>query len=720
MKQILQDLESGELIHADVPAPKPRAGHVLIQSRCSLISAGTERMLTDFAKAGYIDKARQQPDKVKQVLDKVRTDGLAPTVEAVRSKLAQPLPMGYCNVGRVLAVGDGVTAFKPGDRVASNGNHAEVVSVPQNLCARIPDGVTDEQATFTVLGSIALQGIRLLQPTLGESVAVFGLGLIGLLAVQQLKANGCRVIGIDFNSDRVKLAEQFGAEPVDLSTGADPIRAAEVFTDGHGIDGVLITASTKSDELIHQAAEMSRQRGRIILTGVIGLKLRRDDFYKKELSFQVSCSYGPGRYDPGYEEAGNDYPAAYVRWTEQRNFQAVLEMLDAGTLTVQQLISGQFEFTKAQDAYAALSDSTRIGLILDYGEQGDATALTATTVPTKHAPSGTRAASKACFGIIGSGQFTQLKILPGLVKAGARLKTIASAGGVSSAIASRKNPIENCTTDTQSIFADPDIDTIVVSTRHNSHAKYVIEALQADKNVFVEKPLCMTVEELQQIETEFAASHERTGRTPLLMVGFNRRFSPHAQKAKSLLQSRQAPLAATFLCNAGEIPADHWVHDPDVGGGRLIGEVCHFIDFMHFLTGSAITRISTAVQRPATGPGLQDTVAVQMEFADGSVGSVCYFANGTKSFPKERCEIFFDGQIIQIDNFKKSHGYGGPKLSNGWLSGMDKGHNDQFAELVKAIKSGSEPPISFDETVHVMKATFAAIESIRTGTSVTV
>jgi predicted dehydrogenase/threonine dehydrogenase-like Zn-dependent dehydrogenase len=720
MKQILQDLESGELIHAEVPSPSVRAGHVLIQSRCSLISAGTERMLTDFAKAGYIEKARQQPDKVKQVLDKVRTDGLAPTVEAVRSKLAQPLPMGYCNVGKVLAVDEGVTTLKPGDRVASNGNHAEVVCVPQNLCAKIPDDVTDEQATFTVLGSIALQGIRLLQPTLGESIAVFGLGLIGLLAVQQLKANGCRVIGFDFNSDRVKLAAQFGAETVDLSTGADPVRAAELFTDGHGIDGVLITASTKSDELIHQAAEMSRQRGRIILTGVIGLKLRRDDFYKKELTFQVSCSYGPGRYDPSYEEQGKDYPAAYVRWTEQRNLSAVLEMLKTGAICVGDLISGRHDFDKAPEAYAALSDSTKIGLILEYADANDPESLTATTVKTKHAPNGSRQAGSACFGIIGAGQFTQLKILPGLAKAGARLKCIASAGGVSSAIAARKTPVENLTTDASSILSDSEIDTVVVSTRHNSHARYVIEALKVDKNVFVEKPLCMTTEELQQIEIEHAASRERTGREPLLMVGYNRRFSPHAQKAKAMLRSRQAPMAATFLCNAGEIPADHWVHDPEVGGGRLIGEVCHFIDFMHFLTGSAITRISTAVQRPTTGPNLEDTLAVQMEFADGSVGSVCYFANGTKSFPKERCEIFFDGQIIQIDNFKKSHGFGGPKLSNGWMSGMDKGHNDQFEKLVQAIKTGSEAPISFEETVHVMKATLAAIESMHSGAMITV
>lgn len=719
MKQILQDLESGKLLHVDVPAPSPGSGQVLIQTRRSLISAGTERMLTDFAKAGYIEKARQQPDKVKQVLDKVKTDGLAPTIEAVRSKLSQPLPMGYCNVGRVLQVGASVNTLKVGDRVASNGNHAEVVCVPQNLCAKIPESVSDEQATFTVLGSIALQGIRLLNPTLGESVAVFGLGLIGLLAVQQLKANGCRVLGFDFNSQRVKLAQGFGVDAIDLSAGADPVRAAAEFTDQQGIDGVLITASTKSDELIHQAAEMSRQRGRIVLTGVIGLKLRRDDFYKKELSFQVSCSYGPGRYDESYEQQGNDYPAAYVRWTEQRNFQAVIEMLRTGSLQIEPLISGHFDFHKAQEAYAALSDSSKIGLVLDYPDDAATDALTARVVASNSPVSGKRSAQAPCFGVIGAGQFTQLKILPGLTKAGARLKTIASAGGVSTAIAARRSPIENCATDPQVILDDAEINTVVVATRHNSHARYVIEALKSDKHVFVEKPLCMTREELDQIQDEYGKSAERRGSAPVVMVGFNRRFSPHAARTKAALSGRSGPLAMTFLCNAGEIPADHWVHDPDIGGGRLVGEVCHFIDFLYFLSGSEITRISTAKQNPAGDVDLKDTLSVQMEFQDGSVGSVCYFANGTKSFPKERCEVFFDGGIIQIDNFRKSKGFGPVKLkSDGWLSGMDKGHDEQFRRLVSSIKDGTEPPVGFAESVHVMEATFAAMESMRTGESV--
>lgn len=726
MKQLLQNLQSGELLLADVPAPMAKPGHLLIRTTRSLISAGTERMLTDFAKASYIQKARQQPDKVKQVLDKVKTDGLAATYESVKSKLEQPIPMGYCNAGQVLAVGDGVIGYNVGDRVVSNGNHAEVVCVPQNLCARIPEGVSDDRAAFTVLASIALQGIRLCQPTLGERIAVFGLGLIGLAAVQLLKANGCRVIGFDFASDRVDMARSFGVEAVDLSTGADPVQAAMAFSAQIGIDAVLITAATKSNELISQAAQMSRQRGRVVLTGVVGLDLRRADFYEKELSFQVSCSYGPGRYDASYEDQGNDYPIGYVRWTEQRNLQAVLEAIASGALDVDPLISGEYDFLDIHTAYQSLDDRKNIGTLLKYPENTDDQALMKRSVSISDAhkspASGTPASAsgpssgirQCCIGVIGAGQFTQLKILPGLKKAGANIKSIASAGGVSGSIAASKHGIANCTTDYKTLLQDDEISAVFVTTRHNSHARFVLEALAADKDVFVEKPLCLNPAELGDIEQSFNASAQRRGTEPILMVGFNRRFSPYTQQIVDLLRSRQNPLAATFTCNAGHIPADHWVHDPLVGGGRVIGEVCHFIDYLAFLANSPVKRVSAMKQAAKSDVDLEDIVVVQLVFDDGSIGNVNYFSNGSKAFAKERCEVYFDGNVAVLDNFRSAQAYGKSSIKKKWLSKMDKGHNAQFEAVVNAMTQGLPSPVSFASTLNSMKATFAAVESMRT------
>ncbi|MGB5831805.1 MAG: bi-domain-containing oxidoreductase, partial [Thiohalocapsa sp.] len=566
MKQILQSLKSGETVLDDVPAPRVSAGSVLIRTNRSLVSAGTERMLVDFGKANLIDKARQQPDKVRMVLDKVKTDGLAPTLEAVRNKLEQPLALGYCNVGLVAELGAGVSAFSVGDRVVSNGKHAEVVSVPLNLCAKIPDAVSDEAAAFTVIAAIALQGIRLVQPTLGESVVVTGLGLIGLITVQLLRAHGCRVLGIDPDPAKLAMARQFGAETVDLSAGQDPVATAQAFSRGRGVDAVLITASTKSNDPVHQAALMCRKRGRIVLVGVVGLELSRADFYEKELSFQVSCSYGPGRYDPAYEEGGQDYPVGFVRWTEQRNFEAVLDMMADGRLHVAPLITQRFKLEEAEQAYAVVGGAEpSLGILLEYPAAAGENQPELLGRTVRFAPAGdARPAGKAHVGFIGSGNYATQVLIPAFWAAGAHLRSVASSGGVSGVHAGKKFGFEETTTDTERMLGDHRINTVVVTTRHNSHARFALRALELGKHVFVEKPLCLNPEELAQIELAWWESRgaatapddsDSVNDGPLLMVGFNRRFSPLVTKLKTLLGTLNEPKSMVMTVNAGAIPA---------------------------------------------------------------------------------------------------------------------------------------------------------------------
>jgi len=713
MKQILQDLKSGKLLIEDVAAPRLKAGHLLVQTTRSLISAGTERMLVEFGRSGYLAKARQQPDKVKQVLEKVRSDGLISTVGTVMAKLDQPLPLGYCNCGRVLAVGEGVSGFSVGDRVASNGRHAEVVLVPRNLCAKIPDGVSDEEACFTVIGSIALQGVRLLSPTLGERVAVFGLGLIGLLAVQILKAHGARVIGFDLDAQRVDLAKQFAAEAVDPAA-TDPVKAAMAFTQNQGTDGVLITASTESHQLMHQAAQMCRKRGRIVLTGVTGLNLQRADFYEKELSFQVSCSYGPGRYDSFYEDQGHDYPAAFVRWTENRNLQTVLELIENRQLSVEQLVSERVPLTEAARAYDSLTTKEIIGTILEYpepsSEQG-ARKLQSRVV-RHHSPRG-QLPAVVC-GVIGAGGFAQLRMLPGLAKAGARLKWVASSGGTSGTIAARKFRIENSTTDISQVLADPEVNAVFIATRHDKHAPLLIEALQAGKSVFVEKPLCLSSQDLAQIIAAYDGACEAKGpRRPIVMVGYNRRFAPLTSLLKSRLAGRTQPLAMTFTCNAGAVPADHWTQDPRIGGGRILGEACHFVDLLHFIADeSPITRVVTSKHGLDDGQNLGDTVAITLNFADGSLGHINYFANGPKNYPKERLQVFSEGRVLVLDNFRRLAAYAFGRGKGKRCLAQDKGHAAGFRAFVEAVANGQESPIGFESLVNTTKASLAAVDSM--------
>ena len=657
-------------------------------------------MLVEFGKASLINKALQQPDKVKQVVEKSRTDGLLTTFDAVRSKLDNPLPLGYCNVGTVIAVGAGVSGFQVGDRVASNGAHAEVVAVPQHLCSTIPAGVSDEAASFTVLASIGLQGIRLAQPTLGETFVVSGLGLIGLLTAQLLIANGCRVLGIDPDSSKCALAEKLGVTTLHLSSGPDPVPWCLEQTGGVGVDGVLITAATSSSEPVHVAAQACRQRGRIVLIGVTGLELRRDLFYKKELSFQVSCSYGPGRYDPDYELQGHDYPIGFVRWTEQRNFQAVLHALSVGALRTEPLISHRFPIDLAAAAYELLSSpETSLGILLQYPGTADPHKRTIDLSP-EAADSRVLRPGQPSLSVIGAGNYASRMLIPAFAKAGARFHTIAASSGVGPVHVGRKFGFRQASTDVPALLADSSCNALVIATRHDSHALLVQQALAAGKHVFVEKPLCLTAEELTTIE----AAH--TGEQ-LLMVGFNRRFAPLVIHLQQQLQRFSGPKAFVYTCNAGAISADHWSQDVSLGGGRLLGEACHFVDLLRYLASSPIEDlqlVSAVDSKPCS-----DTFSLQMRFVDGSIGTVHYFANGSKAFPKERLEVFAAGTVMRLDNYRKLQAWGIPGFSPPRLLSQDKGQQACCAAFLKALETGGPPPISVSELFEVQRWLLEAV-----------
>jgi predicted dehydrogenase/threonine dehydrogenase-like Zn-dependent dehydrogenase len=701
MRQILQELGSGKTVLAEVPEPATSPGTLRILTRRSLISAGTERMLVEFGRAGWVGRVRQHPERVQQVLHKVRTDGVAAAVEAVRSKLDQTLPLGYCNVGQVDGA-EAVAGFAAGERVVSNGPHAEVVAVPANLCARIPAAVSDDEAAFTVIGAIGLQGVRLAAPSLGESFVVSGLGLIGLITVQLLRANGCRVLGIDPDSSRTALARGFGAATVDLGAGEDPLAAAAHFSNGRGVDGVLITAATQSDEPVSQAARMCRKRGRIVLVGVAGLQLNRADFYEKELTFQVSCSYGPGRYDPDYEQGGRDYPFGFVRWTAQRNFEAVLELMAQHRLDVLPLITHRFALAEAPHVYDLLTEKREpsLGVLLEYPAR-TVGAPAARTL--RLAPAAAVAATEPAVAVLGAGNYAGRVLIPALSRSGARLIGIASQGGVTAARLGRKYGFSTVTTDSAALLGDPQVNAIVVATRHDTHAAFVQQALAAGKHVFVEKPLAITAGEIDAIESALARSHGP--HLPLLMVGFNRRFAPLSVRMKALLQQQRAPKSFIVTVNAGAVSAGHWTQTVEVGGGRIIGECCHFIDLLRFLAGAPIVHWDVTTVAAAAEPDIPATIA--LTFADGSAGTVHYIPNGHASFPKERIEAFCAGRILQLDNFRALRGFGwdvrGP--ARAWR--QDKGHGACVAAFIAAVRSGGGPPIPLEEILEVSRVTVA-------------
>lgn len=701
MKQIFQILKKGITEINDVPIPNIKSGNILINTSETLISAGTEKIIVESGKTSLVHKALKQPDKVIKIIDQMKTDGVKQTLESFFLKLDELQPLGYCNMGIIHECGSEIADFEIGDRVISNGFHAEFVSAPKNLCAKVPDNVTDSEAAFTVIASIALQGVRLAKPTLGETFIVTGLGLVGLITVQLLKASGCRVLGIDLNQDRLELAKKFGAEVINLSEVDDPLIISNKFSGGRGADGVIITASTKSNEPIHQAAIMSRKRGRIILVGVSGMELSRDDFYEKELTFQISCSYGPGRYDPNYEDRGVDYPIGFVRWTEQRNFEAILDMMSSGNLDVKSLISHRFKIDDALGAYDLVSgNKPSLGILLSYPKKN--LLNISKTIRLDESIVNTDPSAKTnevCINFIGSGNFAIGTLIPAFKKTDSMLNSIASNSGISSFYGGRKYGFKEVTTDLDNLFSDINSNTIVISTRHETHSDFILKSINANKHIFVEKPLCLNLDELKNIYTAYSNSVIHNTRPNILMVGYNRRFAPHIKKIKELLKNENNPKSFTLIVNSGFIPSDHWTQKINIGGGRIIGEVCHFIDLLRFLCGYSIEGWNVVKMDSESN----DTLSIQLTFSDGSIGVIQYYSNGHSSVSKEHLEIYSQGKILKLDNFKKLTGYGWPGFKNMNLWNQDKGHNNCTSLFVNSIKQNLPSPIPFEEVIEVSR-----------------
>jgi predicted dehydrogenase/threonine dehydrogenase-like Zn-dependent dehydrogenase len=705
MKQVTQHFRTGKLALQELPAPACRPGWLLVATRASLISAGTEKMLMDLASANLAGKAMARPDLVRQVVDKVRREGLATTLDRVWTKLDTPIPLGYSCAGRVLDVGPDVELSRD-DRVACAGagwaNHAEYNLVPKNLCVRIADGVDDEEASFVTLGAIALQGIRQAQPTLGERVVVLGLGLLGLLTVQLLKANGCRVFGFDPVPERTELARRLGADLAQHEGLAEGVRA---FTGEHGADAVIITASTKSDGPVNVAAEIARFKARIVVVGFVGMNLNRDLYYRKELDLRLSMSYGPGRYDPRYEEQGQDYPVAYVRWTEQRNMQSFLELVRDGRVTPKVLISHRFTIHEADRAYALLaSKEPYLGIVLTYPE--DRAAAPVRLIRIKQPPARAQAAPLG-IGFIGAGNFARSVLLPQAARtAGLRFTGVASATGMSARHVADKYRFGYITTDYHQILDDPETDAVFIVTRHASHARIASDALRAGKAVFVEKPLACDLKQL----TEVVDTMEATGGR--LMVGFNRRFAPHVRQAKTSLENRGTPLVALYRVNAGSVPSDSWLVGEE-GGGRIIGEVCHFVDTLQFLIGAdpvSVHAIQVADQR--------DALSIQIKFADRSIATIVYSSLGDASFPKERIELFGANRVVVIDDFRAARFVTDGRHKRSRLTRQDKGTAGELEAFFQSLRTGGPMSIPLASPVLTTLTTFAIEASLRTAAAV--
>lgn len=734
MKQILQSFKTGEMWLADVPAPLCPAKGAVVRTAASFVSAGTERMLAEFARKGLVGKALQMPDQVRKVLRKMKTEGVFATLEKVQAKLDQPIPLGYSSAGVVVEAGRD-SGFAVGDRVACGGagfaNHAECNAVPRNLIARIPDGVSFADASCATVGAIALQGVRQCEVRLGETVAVIGLGLMGILAVQMLKASGCRVIGFDPNAARCRLAEELGCDRAVSGNFADEALA---FAEGHGVDAVLITAATHSDEPVTVAAEISKKKGRVVATGLVGMNLPRDAYYKKEIDFRLSCSYGPGRYDPVYEEQGVDYPFGYVRWTEQRNMAAFLQLVAEGKVTPSRLVTHRFPFDDALDAYQLLLGVRKepyLGIVLEYGDQGKAVAdMASASLPKRRVDFTPRLARSASpvetvgVSFIGCGNFAKAVLLPTLKKtADVRLRGICTASGMSCGETGRKEGFAFAATDQGEVLKDAETNLVLVTTRHDLHAAQIAAAVAADKYVFSEKPLCIDEAQLNELINGVGGSvgreedSTRSTRLTKIMVGFNRRFSPHAKLLKDYFAKRTQPLVMHYRVNAGTIPKDVWIQDPTVGGGRMVGEGCHFIDFMRFVCGAPVTKVQAlCIQTANAAETPEDSISVNLQFADGSVGTLEYVALGDTALPKERCEIHGEGSTAVMDNFCTTVCSG--KLGKRKLKGrQQKGFAEELAATVAAVKAGAAMPIAWCEIENVTRATFAVLKAVKSGES---
>ncbi|NWG35739.1 MAG: Gfo/Idh/MocA family oxidoreductase [Chloroflexi bacterium] len=709
MKQLLQNIKTGKTTVEEVPVPAPRAGQALVRVEASLVSAGTERMLVEFAEKSLVDKARSRPDLVKQVLDKAKREGVMPTLQAAFNRLDQPMPLGYSSAGVIVALGKNMPGFKVGQRVACAGAnyavHAEYNVVPHSLLTPIPQGVDFESAAFTTLGAIAMHGFRLAEPQLGETVAVIGMGLLGLLTAQMAAAAGCRVLGIDIDPARLKLASSLGLRAVSRNNAVD---SSQAFTSNRGFDVLLICADTPSNDPVELAGVIARDRARVVATGAVGLTLPRKVYYEKEISFINSRSYGPGRYDPSYEEHGVDYPIGYVRWTEGRNFESVLELMADGKVQVKPLITHRFPIGQAVQAYQVITGKTKekfLGVVLTYPQSGEG--LERSKIVTFNVPTFERS-NAVKLGVLGSGLFANAVLLPAIKKVdGVQLIGIASAGGLHAQHAGKKFGFRYAASSDEEILNDPNINTVAILTRHDSHADLVVKALKAGKHVFVEKPLAINSNQLSAINKQLAKTDNG-----LLLTGFNRRFAPLAQQLKSSIVNRQSSMYVHYRVNAGYIPLAHWTQDPEIGGGRIIGEACHFIDFITFLVGMPPISV-TAHSLPDGGKYREDNVSMTFTFSDGSIAVVDYLANGDKSFPKERIEVFCDGMVAVLDDFVSLQTVkeGKKKEEKG---AQDKGHLNEWKAFVKSIREGGGPPIPYEQLIGVTQAAFAAVESLRT------
>ena len=709
MKQLLQNVKNGNTTIEEVPMPTPREGMALVKIAASLVSAGTERMIVEFAEKNLVGKARSRPDLVKQVIDKARREGIVPTLQAAFNRLDQPMTLGYSSAGTIVALGKNMQGFKVGQRVACAGAgyavHAEYNIVPRNLITPLPKNVDFESAAFTTLGAIAMQGFRLAEPQLGENVAIIGLGLLGLLTIQLASAAGCNVLGIDLDPKRIKLASALGFEAV---TRQNAESASVAFTANRGFDSIIICADTSSNDPIELAGVIARDRAKVVATGAVGLTIPRKIYFEKEISLINSRSYGPGRYDPNYEENGNDYPIGYVRWTEGRNLQSVVDLMAGGKLKVAPLISHRFPIEKAATAYDVITGKkkeTFLGVLLTYSETAET--LESSKVVRFNAQT-FNPSNNVKLGVLGAGLYANSTLLP-VIKNNKyfELIGIASSGGLHAQHSGKKYGFQYATSSDDEIINDPNINTVAILTRHDTHADLVIKALKADKHVFVEKPLAINSVQLLAINKQLKASGQS-----LLTVGFNRRFSPLALKLFSSLSHRSEPLHAHYRVNAGYIPVNHWTQDANLGGGRIIGEGCHFIDLITFLVGAAPVSV-TAHALPDNGKYRMDNVSMTFTFPDGSIGVVDYLASGDKSFQKERVEVFCAGQIAVLDDYRSLTIVKDGKRSVEKLSAQDKGWRNEMQAFARAIREGRTPPIPYDQLIGVTQSTFAAVESIQ-------
>lgn len=713
MKQVIQNFRSGVLKIDDVPPPMLRDGGLLVMNHVSLISPGTEKSTVQVAQKSLLGKAMERPEMVKKVLTAIQKDGLKDTLQRVFERLDTPAALGYSCAGTVAAVGADASQFSVGDRVACAGqnyaSHAEVVYVPKNLCVKLPTTVDFEDAACVTLGAIALQGVRQAEPRLGDRIAVIGLGLLGQLTVQMLKAAGCRVLGSDLDGTKLDLARQLGADLTVRPSGL--MDAATGFSEGHGVDAVIITASTKDNSPVEIAGAIARKKGRVVVVGAVGMNLPREPYYKKELDFKLSMSYGPGRYDSAYEEKGQDYPYSYVRWTENRNMAAFLDLVGDGKVQLKPLITHRFEISKADDAYRMMTEGQTpyMGMLITYPlDQQQALQPSITVVSDK--PTG-----PLTLGLIGVGNHVKDMLLPQLQsQAAVSIRAVCTACGINAKALGEKLHAGYCTSDSQDVLRDPAINTVLIGTRHDTHGRLVVKALEADKHVFVEKPLCLTEEELDAIH---AVYRDKAAKGLRLMVGFNRRFSPHAEKAREFFAHRENPLVMWYRINAGKIPAEHWIQDPSVGGGRLIGEACHFVDYMQSVCGARPNSVfARRIGRQSSGI-TDDQCIITLTFEDGSIGSIIYTAGGNSGLAKERFEAHADGKSLTMDDFEETHLYSGSHREVFKTSKRDKGFKTEIAHFVQTVEQGIPCVMSFGEIAAVTRACLLAVRSLQSGSA---